>query len=156
MFHSIQLGFALLNRTFHLSPHENICTIGLINIHYLYTIYSNIRPLRQFMINQSTEETNILFFCTKYLQTSRFYVSMIHGNSLFMCGAAHRIGNFINKRTLFMNMKIVSVSHVLLFIIFILYHWADVTLCQTKSKSFGRLVPRNKQQRTWLTLTIPW
>ena len=27
-----------LNGTFHLSPHENICTIALINIHYLYTI----------------------------------------------------------------------------------------------------------------------
>ena len=27
-----------LNRTFHLSPHENICTIALITIHYLYTI----------------------------------------------------------------------------------------------------------------------
>ena len=34
---SIQLGFASLNGTFHLSPHENICTIALINIHYLYT-----------------------------------------------------------------------------------------------------------------------
>ena len=33
---SIQLGFASLNGTFHLSPHENICTIALINIHYLY------------------------------------------------------------------------------------------------------------------------
>ena len=28
---------ALLNGTFHLSPHENILTIALINIHYLYT-----------------------------------------------------------------------------------------------------------------------
>ena len=28
--------FASLNRTFHLSPHENICTIALITIHYLY------------------------------------------------------------------------------------------------------------------------
>ena len=27
---------ASLNRTFHLSPHENILTIALINIHYLY------------------------------------------------------------------------------------------------------------------------
>ena len=34
---SIQLGFASLNRTFHLSSHENICTIALITIHYLYT-----------------------------------------------------------------------------------------------------------------------
>ena len=29
--------FASLNGTFHLSPYENICTIVLINIHYLYT-----------------------------------------------------------------------------------------------------------------------
>ena len=35
---SIQLGFILLNGTLHLSPHENICTIALINFHYLYTI----------------------------------------------------------------------------------------------------------------------
>ena len=35
---SIQLGFASLNRTFHLSPHENTCTIALITIHYLYII----------------------------------------------------------------------------------------------------------------------
>ena len=37
---TIQLGFASLNGTFHLSPqaHENICTIALINIHYLYTM----------------------------------------------------------------------------------------------------------------------
>ena len=33
---SIQLGFASMNGTFHLSPHENICTIALIYIHYLY------------------------------------------------------------------------------------------------------------------------
>ena len=33
----IQLGFASLNGTFHLSPHKNICTTALINIHYLYT-----------------------------------------------------------------------------------------------------------------------
>ena len=36
MFYST--SFALLNRTFHLSPHENICTIALIIIHYLYNI----------------------------------------------------------------------------------------------------------------------
>ena len=34
MFYSTR--FASLNRTFHLSPHENICTIALITIHYLY------------------------------------------------------------------------------------------------------------------------
>ena len=32
-----QLGFASLNRTFNLSPHENIRTIALITIHYLYS-----------------------------------------------------------------------------------------------------------------------
>ena len=31
-----------LNSTFHLSPHENILTIALINIHYLYNIILNI------------------------------------------------------------------------------------------------------------------
>ena len=30
-------AIAPFNRTFHLSPHENILTIALINIHYLYT-----------------------------------------------------------------------------------------------------------------------
>ena len=35
---SIQLGFASLNRTFHLPPHENNCTNALITIHYLYII----------------------------------------------------------------------------------------------------------------------
>ena len=35
-------GFASLNRTFHLSTHENICTIALITIHYLYTIWHPI------------------------------------------------------------------------------------------------------------------
>ena len=32
-------AIASLSRTFHLSPHENILTIALISIHYLYTIY---------------------------------------------------------------------------------------------------------------------
>ena len=35
---SIQLGYASLNRTFNLSPRENICTIAFITIQYLYTI----------------------------------------------------------------------------------------------------------------------
>ena len=38
MKHTIQLDLASLNGTFHLSLNENICTIALINIHYLYTI----------------------------------------------------------------------------------------------------------------------
>ena len=33
---------ASLNGTFHLSPHENILTIALINIHYLYNIHFDI------------------------------------------------------------------------------------------------------------------
>ena len=37
-------AIASLNRTFHLSPHENILTIALINIHYLYTIASEVLP----------------------------------------------------------------------------------------------------------------
>ena len=32
-------AIASLNRTFHLSPHENILSIALINIHYLYNIF---------------------------------------------------------------------------------------------------------------------
>ena len=32
--------FAPLNRTFYVSPHENICTIALKTIHYLYTIFN--------------------------------------------------------------------------------------------------------------------
>ena len=35
---SIQPGFASLDRTFHLSPHENICAIALITIRYLYSM----------------------------------------------------------------------------------------------------------------------
>ena len=36
---TIHLGFASLNGRFHPSPHENICTIAHINIHYLYIIW---------------------------------------------------------------------------------------------------------------------
>ena len=38
----IELGFASLNRTFHRSSHESICTIALMTIHYLYKIYGHI------------------------------------------------------------------------------------------------------------------
>ena len=34
---------ASLNGTFHLSPHENILTIALINIHYLYTSSASLQ-----------------------------------------------------------------------------------------------------------------
>ena len=33
---------ASLNGTFHISPHENILTTALINIHYLYIIYTRV------------------------------------------------------------------------------------------------------------------
>jgi hypothetical protein len=36
------LAVALSNGTFHLSPNENIFTIALINIHYLYIRQSKI------------------------------------------------------------------------------------------------------------------
>ena len=39
-------AIASLNRTFHLSPHENILTIALINIHYLY---NSPRPAYEFV-----------------------------------------------------------------------------------------------------------
>ena len=42
-------AIASLNRTFHLSPHENILTIALINIHYLYIIaYKLTTPIFPF------------------------------------------------------------------------------------------------------------
>ena len=37
-YHAIDDGDDSLNGTFHLLPHENILTIALINIHYLYII----------------------------------------------------------------------------------------------------------------------
>jgi hypothetical protein len=40
------LAVASLNGTFHLSPHENILTIALINIHYLYTMLFHLTPLQ--------------------------------------------------------------------------------------------------------------
>ena len=40
-------AIASLNGTFHLSPHENILTIALINIHYLYILLHLKAFLRQ-------------------------------------------------------------------------------------------------------------
>ena len=50
-FRKMKFGFASLNRTFCLSPHENIFTIALIIIHYFYdiiTLVSNKQPIKQF------------------------------------------------------------------------------------------------------------
>ena len=46
---SIQRGEAELNGTFHLSPHENICsTARMRNIHYLFYItWTKIQILKQ-------------------------------------------------------------------------------------------------------------
>ena len=40
MYHSTQ--FRLVEWNISLSPHENICTIGLINLHYLL-LFQNLR-----------------------------------------------------------------------------------------------------------------
>ena len=45
---------ASLNGTFHLSPHENILTIALINIHYLYNIsFHQIFRLKKLLLNRN-------------------------------------------------------------------------------------------------------
>ena len=49
MYHSTRLRLLEWNGTFHLSPHENICTIALINIHYLYTI----QVVNRFLSNEN-------------------------------------------------------------------------------------------------------
>ena len=49
---------ASLNGTFHLSPHENILTIALINIHYLYIITSFRLPVCSLQrVNYSTGDS---------------------------------------------------------------------------------------------------
>ena len=35
----LNVPFTSFNETFHLSPHENIDTVALINTHYLYTMH---------------------------------------------------------------------------------------------------------------------
>ena len=47
-------AIASLNRTFHLSPHENILTIALMNIHYLYN-------------NKSVKMLNIVLYRVGFL-----------------------------------------------------------------------------------------
>ena len=60
---SIQEGKAKLNRTFYLSPNENICTIAKMkNIHYLFYITSkNIFCNLQHLINLNILENAIMF-----------------------------------------------------------------------------------------------
>ena len=67
---SIQLGFTLLNGTFHFSYHANILTISLINIYYLHTIehscyiiiisctlYFDMKEIQDQLIKQDADAT---------------------------------------------------------------------------------------------------
>ena len=91
MYHSIWLR--RVEWTFHLSPHENICTIALINIHYLYTnvlleLWSAQMVLKGqcnlLEINQDTVQTFSLFFwlfwkvclCLKLIKSSTAVASL--------------------------------------------------------------------------------
>jgi hypothetical protein len=50
---------ASLNGTFHLSPHENILTIALININYLYTVtVTDLSQSEGFGIGKSNQITS--------------------------------------------------------------------------------------------------
>ena len=55
MLHLFSFG-ASLNRT--LSPHENICTIALITIHYLYIIEHSSQSQIHCFVCLSTETTS--------------------------------------------------------------------------------------------------
>ena len=77
---SIQLGFASLNGTFHLSPHENICTIALINIHYLYNIHSQSDT----SLSSITRSTGSRFACPEpgsNLSQHKSNGALVHSNS---------------------------------------------------------------------------
>jgi hypothetical protein len=50
-----------LNGTFHLSPHENILTIALINIHYLYNMPH--MPNSSARVNSYVCETGYIILC---------------------------------------------------------------------------------------------
>ena len=68
------LNSASPNGTFHLSPHENICTIALITIHYLYITarFGVVLSAMHFV------QCNIAFLMNdnnNYFQTSNHYGS---------------------------------------------------------------------------------
>ena len=79
---TVQLGFVSLNGTYHLSPHENICTIPLINIHYLYTKHSPH-----------------LFDASKLIH--RYYTSM-----------GRPTADFCSKKTLLVNVWLNTLAHL--------------------------------------------
>ena len=51
-------AIASLNRTFHLPPHENILTIALINIHYLYNVFVSGEDNKQPSVAVKTDKVN--------------------------------------------------------------------------------------------------
>ena len=70
---SNQLGFASLIGTFHISPHENILTIALINIHYLYIIFPSFYLLF----------TLSLFYLPSYILLTLFFSTFAYSSLSF-------------------------------------------------------------------------
>ena len=66
---------ASLNKTFHLSPHENILTKTLINITYLYDITSST------LYDSIVARCNFLDFC---VTMQRVYFAQLHDGSLYL------------------------------------------------------------------------
>ena len=67
---SILLGFVSLNRTFNLSPHENIHTIALITIH---NIVHNINGINDNYVVQKKETKIYETFHSMYPLKSKMY-----------------------------------------------------------------------------------
>ena len=84
-------AIASLNRTFHLSPHENILTIALINIHYLYNIIPKqaiafqeqfMKQLSHIIIFNTYEKRRILFvfLCSRHFESILMSSACIKSN----------------------------------------------------------------------------
>ena len=63
---------ASLNGTFHLSPHENILTIALINIHYLYNITLHYITLHYITLHYITLHYITLHYITLHYITLHY------------------------------------------------------------------------------------
>jgi hypothetical protein len=74
---------ASLNGTFHLSPHENILTIALINIHYLYTV--DCHGFSLFLGLPKQCEQNYIVLLNKKIGTLGVHVSARKPPCLFYC-----------------------------------------------------------------------
>ena len=82
---SIQLGFASFNGTFHLSAHENMCTIAFINIHYLYTIICVICIMTIGQICQLislTHDSRVMTSCCSQLMSFKLWTSKSSASAL--------------------------------------------------------------------------